>query len=83
VTLIPALAIIASGVEPTLALVISQVVLSFGIPFALIPLAVLTARRSVLGGAVNRWWTTVLAVAAVALLSTLNVVLVVLLLAGG
>ncbi|GAB3408700.1 Nramp family divalent metal transporter [Schumannella luteola] len=83
VTLIPALAIIASGVEPTLALVISQVVLSFGIPFALIPLAVLTARRSVLGGAVNRWWTTVLAVAAVALLSALNVVLVVLLLAGG
>ncbi|TPW75883.1 Nramp family divalent metal transporter [Schumannella soli] len=83
VTLIPALAIIASGVEPTLALVISQVVLSFGIPFALIPLAVLTSRRSVLGGAVNRWWTTVLAIAAVALLSTLNVVLVVLLLAGG
>ncbi|MET0828724.1 MAG: Nramp family divalent metal transporter, partial [Microbacterium sp.] len=43
VTLIPALAILAIGVDPTLALVLSQVVLSFGIPFALIPLVVLTA----------------------------------------
>ncbi|TPW73183.1 Nramp family divalent metal transporter [Schumannella sp. 10F1B-5-1] len=83
VTLVPALAIVASGVEPTLALVISQVVLSFGIPFALIPLAVLTSRRAVMGASANCWWTTVLAVVAVALLSTLNVVLVVLLVSGG
>ena len=49
VTLIPALAILAIGVDPTLALVLSQVVLSFGIPFALIPLVVLTAQKRTLG----------------------------------
>ena len=45
----------AIGFDPTLALVLSQVVLSFGIPFALIPLVVLTAKRRVLGESVNRW----------------------------
>ncbi|MEJ4100313.1 Nramp family divalent metal transporter [Corynebacterium mastitidis] len=51
ITLVPALAILASGAEPTWALVLSQVVLSIGIPFALIPLAWLTARARVMG----RW----------------------------
>ncbi len=54
VTLIPALVILAVGFDPTLALVLSQVVLSFGIPFALIPLVALTARREVLGRFRNR-----------------------------
>ncbi|MFX4377329.1 divalent metal cation transporter, partial [Acinetobacter baumannii] len=45
VTLVPALAILGLGIDPTVALVLSQVVLSFGIPFALIPLVVLTSRR--------------------------------------
>ena len=49
VTLIPALAILALGFDPTLSLVLSQVVLSFGIPFALIPLVALTAKAGVLG----------------------------------
>jgi manganese transport protein len=49
VTLIPALAILGAGIEPTLALVLSQVLLSFGIPFALIPLIRLTGKREVMG----------------------------------
>ena len=61
VTLIPALIILVIGFDPTLALVLSQVVLSFGIPFALIPLVRLTSLKSLLGESANRWWTTVLA----------------------
>ncbi len=82
VTLIPALVLLAAGVDPTLALVLSQVALSFGIPFALIPLVRLTARRSLLGDAVNRWWTTGLAALAALILVVLNVTLIVLLVAG-
>ena len=59
VTMLPALIILAVGVNTTSALVLSQVVLSFGIPFALIPLVVLTSRRDVMGAHVNgitlRW----------------------------
>jgi manganese transport protein len=66
------------GVDPTLALVLSQVVLSFGIPFALVPLVRLTSRRDLLGASVNRWWTTVLAAVAAVLLIALNVTLLVL-----
>ena len=59
VTMLPALIILAIGVNTTSALVLSQVVLSFGIPFALIPLVVLTSRRDVMGSHVNgitlRW----------------------------
>jgi manganese transport protein len=78
VTLVPAIVILAVGVDPTWALVLSQVVLSFGIPFALIPLVWLTARRSVLGGFRNRWWTTALGVVVAAALTVLNGVLLVL-----
>ncbi|MGC4175698.1 Nramp family divalent metal transporter [Demequina sp.] len=77
VTLIPALIILAIGVDPTWALVLSQVVLSLGIPFALIPLVRLTALRSVLGDYVNRRSTTVVAIAVTALIVALNVALVV------
>jgi manganese transport protein len=59
VTLAPALAVLLSGTDPTTALVWSQVVLSFGIPFALVPLLWLTARRDVMAGWVNRRATTV------------------------
>jgi len=82
VTLIPALVILLLGVDPTFALVLSQVVLSFGIPFALVPLVRLTTRRELLGGSANRWWTTVLAVVCAVLLITLNVTLLVLLVGG-
>ena len=53
VTMLPALVILAVGVGTTDALVLSQVVLSFGIPFALVPLVVLTGRRDVMGAHVN------------------------------
>ncbi|NMR19485.1 Nramp family divalent metal transporter [Cellulomonas fimi] len=54
ITMVPALLMLALGADPTWALVISQVVLSFGIPFALIPLLHLTSDRELMGGAVNR-----------------------------
>ncbi len=57
ITLIPALVILSAGLEPTYVLVLSQVVLSFGIPFALIPLIWLTSRRSLMGEFANRWQT--------------------------
>lgn len=82
ITLIPALVILVIGVDPTSALLISQVVLSFGIPFALIPLVRYTSTRSLLGDATNRWWTTALAVVAAALLVGLNATLIVLLVTG-
>jgi manganese transport protein len=74
-TMIPALVVLGLGVSPTSALVLSQVVLSFGIPFALVPLLLLTSRRDVMGVHVNRLPTTVVAVAIAALISTLNVFL--------
>jgi manganese transport protein len=82
ITLIPALALLVLGVDPTLALVLSQVALSFGIPFALVPLVALTTRRDLMGDAANRPWTTVLAAVAAGLLIVLNVTLLVLLAAG-
>lgn len=75
VTLVPALAILGIGVDPTQALVLSQVVLSFGIPFALVPLVVLTAKATVLGAYRNRVGTTVAGGAASVFLIVLNGVL--------
>jgi manganese transport protein len=74
-TLFPALAILALGVEPTGALVLSQVVLSFGIPFALVPLLLLTRRRDIMGELVNERRTTVLAALVAAVIISLNAVL--------
>lgn len=82
VTLIPALVILGVGVDPTLALVLSQVVLSFGIPFALIPLVALTAQRRTLGPWVNRVWTTAAGIVASVLLIALNGALLWLVLTG-
>ncbi|HKB94546.1 MAG TPA: Nramp family divalent metal transporter [Gaiellaceae bacterium] len=77
VTMIPALVVLAVGVSPTNALVLSQVVLSFGIPFALVPLLLLTRSRAVMGAYVNRWLTTGVAVAVSGLITGLNVFLLV------
>lgn len=82
VTLIPALVILGIGVDPTLALVLSQVVLSFGIPFALIPLVALTAQRRTLGPWANRVWTTAAGIVASVLLIALNGALLWLVLTG-
>jgi manganese transport protein len=75
VTMAPALIVLAIGVSPTSALVLSQVVLSFGIPFALIPLVMLTCRRDVMGVHVNSGLTTALAWGMAALITSLNVFL--------
>ena len=75
ITMIPALIVLAIGMNPTSALVLSQVVLSFGIPFALIPLVLLTGRRDVMGVHVNRRITTIAAWGAAGLISVLNVFL--------
>ena len=75
VTLAPALVVIGSGTEPSRALVISQVVLSFGIPFALIPLIMLTGKRELMGTLVNNRPTKVAAVVIATLIVGLNVVL--------
>ena len=76
VTLAPALLVLALGVEPTRALVLSQVVLSFGLPFALVPLVLLTRRRAVMGDLVNRSETTAVASVIVAVVVALNAFLV-------
>ncbi|MCC9204184.1 Nramp family divalent metal transporter [Arthrobacter sp. zg-Y769] len=78
ITLLPALAILAVGIDPTWALILSQVILSFGIPFALIPLVWLTAQRDLMGNHRNHWWTTSLGVLVSVLLVGLNVTLLVL-----
>jgi manganese transport protein len=82
VTLIPALIILAIGVEPTWALVISQVFLSLGIPFAMIPLLRLTGSRAVMGDRVDGRWMRVLGFVIAALVVVLNVALVVLTVSG-
>jgi manganese transport protein len=75
VTMTPALIVLAIGVNPTRALVLSQVVLSFGIPFALIPLVMITRRRDVMGSLVNRRLTTVVAAIVAAMIVALNLFL--------
>ena len=77
ITALPALAVAFAGVDPTRALVISQVVLSFGIPFALVPLVLFTSNRRVMGGLVNNRLTTIAAWGIAGLISALNVFLLV------
>jgi manganese transport protein len=75
VTMIPALVVIAIGLDPSRTLVLSQVVLSFGIPFALIPLVIFTSRRDIMGPLVNHRATIVLAVVVAIMISGLNIFL--------
>jgi manganese transport protein len=75
VTLAPALVVLAIGVDPTDALVASQVVLSFGIPFALVPLLIIAAKREVMGDLVNPGWLSALAGVLAGLIIALNVFL--------
>jgi len=77
VTMVPAFVVIALGVDPSRTLVISQVVLSFGIPFALIPLVIFTAKRSIMGPLVNRRITTIAASVIAAVIVSLNLFLLV------
>ena len=75
VTMTPALVVLAIGVDATDALVVSQVVLSFGIPFALVPMILLTRRADVMGALVNRRGTTIVASIVAALIIALNLFL--------
>ena len=75
VTMTPAMAVILMGLDPTRTLVISQVVLSFGLPFAIIPLVMFTSRTDIMGELVNRRITTILAGLIAALIVALNVYL--------
>jgi manganese transport protein len=82
ITMAPALVVIAIGVDPTHALVISQVVLSFGIPFALVPLLMFCRDRGLMGTLVNRRSTNAIATVVIAVILSLNVFLLFLLLTG-
>ena len=75
VTMAPALVVLAIGLDPSRALIISQVVLSFGIPFALVPLVLLTSKRDLMGSLVNRRITTITASVVAAVISALNLFL--------
>ena len=75
ITLAPALVVVGIGLDPSRALVISQVVLSFGIPFALVPLIWITSRRDLMGTLANTRLTTAVACAIAVVIITLNVVL--------
>jgi manganese transport protein len=77
ITVIPAVVILAFGVNPLWALILSQVVLSFGIPFALIPLIHFTRQSALMGAEANKPHTTGLAIAAASLITALNLTLVV------
>jgi manganese transport protein len=75
ITAAPALAVALAGVDPSRALVFSQVVLSFGIPFALVPLVLFCRDRSLMGELVNRRSTTMAAWIVAGAIITLNVFL--------
>lgn len=82
ITLIPAITILAIGVDPSRALIVSQVVLSFGIPFALIPLVRFTSDRTLMGNDVNHRVTTGLAWLVAGVIIVLNAALIYLIAAG-
>ena len=75
VTMLPSLIVIALGLDPTRTLVISQVVLSFGLPFAVIPLVLFTRRRDIMGVLVNQRLTTIIASIMAVIIIVLNLYL--------
>ena len=75
VTIVPSLIVIGLGFEPTRTLVISQVVLSFGLPFAVIPLVMFTSNKNLMGALVNKRITTITASVVAALIIALNLFL--------
>jgi len=83
VTILPSLIVIGLGLDPTHTLVVSQVVLSFGLPFAVIPLVIFTSDAKLMGVLANRPTTTVIAYAVAALILSLNVYLLYTLAFGG
>jgi manganese transport protein len=82
ITMAPALVVIAVGFDPTRSLVLSQVVLSFGIPFALIPLLLFCRDKGLMGSLVNHRVTTLIATGVIAVIVSLNIFLITLLVTG-
>jgi len=82
ITIIPALIILGIGFDPTLALVLSQVVLSLGIPFAIVPLVTYTSSRGLMGAFVNQSWMRWVGWIVSGLIIALNIALVVLICMG-
>ena len=82
-TLLPSLVVIALGLDPTRTLVISQVVLSFGLPFAVIPLIQFTRRKDLMGEMANKPVTHFVAMGVASLIILLNIYLLVQTFAGG
>jgi manganese transport protein len=76
ITIIPSIVVIAVGFDPTRTLVISQVILSFGLPFTIIPLIIFTRKKEIMGVLVNRKSTTVIAVMIAGLIISLNLYLI-------
>jgi len=76
ITIIPAVAIVGFGIDPTQALIVSQVILSFGIPFALIPLLLATSSRKIMGTERNHWVIIAILSTITAVIITLNVALI-------
>ena len=83
VTMVPSVIVIVLGIDPTRALVMSQVVLSFALPFPVIPLVFFTRRKDLMGVLVNKPWTTAAAVLAAGVILMLNVYLIYQTFAGG
>jgi len=75
ITMVPSIAIIALGIDPTKALVISQVLLSFGLPFAIVPLVSFTSDKKLMGVLVNKKGTKILAILVAGIIIALNVYL--------
>jgi manganese transport protein len=82
-TMVPSMVVIMIGLDPSRTLVFSQVLLSFGLPFAIIPLVMFTRRKDLMGVLVNKPVTTVLAAAAAAVIVFLNLYLLYQTFAGG
>lgn len=76
VTMVPSMAVIAIGFDPTHTLVISQVVLSFGLPFAIIPLIMFTRNKNIMGVLVNKRTTTFVTWIIAGLIILLNIYLI-------
>jgi manganese transport protein len=83
ITVVPSLIVIIAKFDPTQTLVISQVVLSFGLPFAIIPLVIFTSRRNLMGGLTNGKITTLLASFVAGIIVFLNIYLLVQTFTGG
>lgn len=77
ITMVPSIVIIILGVDPTKALVFSQVLLSFGLPFAIIPLLVFTSDKALMGNLVNRRSTKILGILVAGIIVVLNIYLII------